>query len=91
MPEMTFIAALDNLPGHRLRRSGKAAARVLRTAEIPLLVVEELGKLGIDAVVQAEFEGGVEMVRQALIRYPADKESTTRPGAGYTDTPCTQS
>jgi hypothetical protein len=29
-------------------------------------------------VVQAEFEGGVEMVRQALVRYPADSATTSR-------------
>jgi voltage-gated potassium channel Kch len=38
----------------------------------------ELGNLGVDAVVQAEFEGGVEMVRQALVRYPADSAATSR-------------
>ena len=40
--------------------------------------VVELGKLGVDAVVQAEFEAGVEMVRQVLVRYPADSEATSR-------------
>lgn len=40
--------------------------------------VAELDKLGIDAAVQAEFEGGVEMVRQALVRYPYDDAATSR-------------
>jgi monovalent cation:H+ antiporter-2, CPA2 family len=44
--------------------------------------VAELGKLGVDAVVQAEFEGGVEMVRQALVRYPADAATASRLVAG---------
>ncbi len=40
--------------------------------------VAELSDLGVDAVVQAEFEGGVEMVRQALVLYPADSAATSR-------------
>jgi monovalent cation:H+ antiporter-2, CPA2 family len=40
--------------------------------------VAELGKLGVDSVVQAEFEGGVEMVRQALVRYQYDDSATLR-------------
>ncbi len=40
--------------------------------------VAELSKLGVNAVVQAEFEGGVEMVRQALVRYPADSTTAAR-------------
>ena len=40
--------------------------------------VIELRKLGIDAVVQPEFEGGVEMVRQALVRYPVSSVATAR-------------
>jgi CPA2 family monovalent cation:H+ antiporter-2 len=31
--------------------------------------VKELQQIGVQAVVQPEFEGGVEMVRQALVRY----------------------
>ncbi len=42
--------------------------------------VAELGKLGVDAVVQAEFEGGVEMVRQALVRYPRRPRDNLAPG-----------
>jgi CPA2 family monovalent cation:H+ antiporter-2 len=38
--------------------------------------VAELTKLGVDAVVQPEFEGGVEMVRQALVRYHYDDAAT---------------
>ena len=40
--------------------------------------IAELTGLGVDAVVQAEFEGGVEMVRQALVRYPCDDAETSR-------------
>ena len=40
--------------------------------------VAELRSLGVDAVVQAEFEGGVEMVRQALVLYSADGPATSR-------------
>jgi CPA2 family monovalent cation:H+ antiporter-2 len=40
--------------------------------------VPVLRKMGIDAVVQAEFEGGVEMVRQALVLYPAGTATTSR-------------
>lgn len=35
--------------------------------------LEELRELGAGAVVQPEFEGGVEMVRQALIQFPGDE------------------
>jgi CPA2 family monovalent cation:H+ antiporter-2 len=35
--------------------------------------VNELRKRGIDVAIQPEFEGGVEMVRQALILYPYDE------------------
>lgn len=35
--------------------------------------VSELRKLGVDAVVQPEFEGGVEMVRQALMHFEFDE------------------
>lgn len=48
-------------------------ARVVRAHH-----VAELSKLGIDAVVQPEFEGGVEMVRQALLRYQYDEAATLR-------------
>jgi CPA2 family monovalent cation:H+ antiporter-2 len=34
--------------------------------------VAELRELGVNAVVQPEFEGGVEMVRQALVQYPSE-------------------
>jgi CPA2 family monovalent cation:H+ antiporter-2 len=40
--------------------------------------VGELKALGVDVAIQPEFEGGVEMVRQALVRYGCDGESTTR-------------
>jgi CPA2 family monovalent cation:H+ antiporter-2 len=40
--------------------------------------VAELNKLGVEAAVQPEFEGGVEMVRQALVRYQCDEDTTSR-------------
>lgn len=40
-------------------------ARATREAD-----VQRLSKIGVDQVVQPEFEGGIEMVRQALERYP---------------------
>jgi CPA2 family monovalent cation:H+ antiporter-2 len=40
--------------------------------------VSELRKLGVDAVVQPEFEGGVEMVRQALIHYQYNEADALR-------------
>jgi CPA2 family monovalent cation:H+ antiporter-2 len=38
--------------------------------------VGELKALGVDAAIQSEFEGGVEMVRQALVRYDCTPETT---------------
>jgi hypothetical protein len=35
----------------------------------------ELRRHGVDTAVLPEFEGGVEMVRQALLRYPQDGEA----------------
>ena len=60
----------------RARRLNPKIVVIARATQEPHLV--ELGKLGVDAVVQAEFEGGVEMVRQALVRYPADPATTSR-------------
>jgi monovalent cation:H+ antiporter-2, CPA2 family len=40
--------------------------------------VAELRALGVDVVVQPEFEGGVEMLRQALVLYRYDDEATQR-------------
>jgi monovalent cation:H+ antiporter-2, CPA2 family len=40
--------------------------------------IAELQLLGVDAAVQPEFEGGVEMVRQALVRYPYAEADTQR-------------
>jgi CPA2 family monovalent cation:H+ antiporter-2 len=36
--------------------------------------VAELRKLGVDGVVQPEFEGGIEMVRQALVQYREESD-----------------
>lgn len=42
-------------------------ARAMRAPD-----VVTLGNIGVDTVVQVEFEGGIEMVRQALIQYHSD-------------------
>ena len=47
--------------------------------------VEELRKLGVDAIIQPEFEGGIEMVRQALVRYRCDDATTARLTAAIRD------
>lgn len=51
--------------------------RIVARAVGPEQVVE-LRKIGVDAVVQPEFEGGVEMVRQALVPYHGDESITSR-------------
>ncbi len=48
-------------------------ARAVGSGNLP-----ELRKLGIDAVIQPEFEGGVAMVQQALIRYNVDDTQMSR-------------
>jgi CPA2 family monovalent cation:H+ antiporter-2 len=40
--------------------------------------IAELTRLGVDVAVQSEFEGGVEMVRQALARYECDRETASQ-------------
>ena len=40
--------------------------------------VAELKSLGVDAAAQAEFEGRVETVRQALVRQQSDNATTSR-------------
>jgi CPA2 family monovalent cation:H+ antiporter-2 len=40
--------------------------------------VAELRKMGVDRVVQPEFEGGIEMVRQALVVWDFDRTETWR-------------
>ena len=57
----------------RLNPSISIVARALRTDD-----VIELRKLGVDAVVQPEFEGGVAMVRQALVQYTEDGAAVSR-------------
>jgi CPA2 family monovalent cation:H+ antiporter-2 len=57
----------------RLNPKIMVIARAARTHH-----VAELTMLGVDAVVQAEFEGGVEMVRQALVRCQYDEAATSR-------------
>ncbi|HZT30931.1 MAG TPA: cation:proton antiporter [Bryobacteraceae bacterium] len=64
----------------RARRLNPAIVTIARAARPQQMTA--LRKLGVDAVVQAEFEGGVELVRQALIRYPADGALAARLLAG---------
>jgi hypothetical protein len=55
----------------------KVIARAVRERQ-----VVELRRRGIDVAVQPEFEGGVEMVRQALTLYPYDEAKTASLVAG---------
>ena len=48
-------------------------ARAVRESQ-----VAELTRLGVDAVIQPEFEGGIEMVRQALLRFQCADATTSR-------------
>lgn len=59
----------------RARRLNPTLTIIARAARSPQ--VAELSRMGIEAV-QAEFEGGVEMVRQALVRYPCDADTTAQ-------------
>jgi CPA2 family monovalent cation:H+ antiporter-2 len=57
----------------RLNPTISIIARALRTDD-----VLELRKLGVDAVIQPEFEGGVAMVQQALVQYTGDGAAASR-------------
>ena len=54
----------------RARRLNPHIAVIARSLRAP--DVEALRKIGVDTVIQVEFEGGIEMVRQALIQYRRD-------------------
>ncbi|MGH9661546.1 MAG: NAD-binding protein, partial [Bryobacteraceae bacterium] len=71
VPDMSTV----HLSVDRARRLNPKVVVIARAARSHHVV--ELRNLGVDAVVQAEFEGGVEMVRQALVRYPADSAATS--------------
>jgi CPA2 family monovalent cation:H+ antiporter-2 len=58
----------------RARRLHPRLAVVVRATREHQLA--ELRRHGVDAAVLPEFEGGVEMVRQALLRYPGDEVAT---------------
>src|SRR5262249_40514616 len=47
--------------------------RALRTDDLL-----ELRKLGVDTIIQSEFEGGIAMVRQALAQYTTDVAAASR-------------
>jgi monovalent cation:H+ antiporter-2, CPA2 family len=72
VPDLSSV----ELSVNRARRLNPKIVTIARAALSHQVV--ELRKMGVDAVVQAEFEGGVEMVRQALVRYPADTAATSR-------------
>ncbi len=72
LPEMNSV----DLAVGRARRLNPKITIVARAARAHQ--VAELTKMGVDVAVQAEFEGGIEMVRQALIRYPADDADVAR-------------
>lgn len=55
----------------RLNPTISVIARALRTGD-----VLELHKLGVNAVIQPEFEGGIAMVRQALVQYTGDEAAS---------------
>jgi monovalent cation:H+ antiporter-2, CPA2 family len=67
--QSTIHLALER--AHRLHPSLAVVVRATREHHLP-----ELRKHGVDAAVLPEFEGGVEMVRQALLRYQHDDETT---------------
>ncbi|MEZ5353350.1 MAG: cation:proton antiporter [Bryobacteraceae bacterium] len=64
----------------RARGLSPGVAVVARAASGPQL--SELRKLGVEAAVQPEFEGGVEMVRQTLVRLGYDAVGAGRVLAG---------
>jgi monovalent cation:H+ antiporter-2, CPA2 family len=57
----------------RLNPAISVIARALRTTDLL-----EFRKLGVDTVIQPEFEGGVAMVRQALVQYTGDGAAASR-------------
>jgi monovalent cation:H+ antiporter-2, CPA2 family len=57
----------------RLNPAVSVIARAVRTDD-----VQELRKLGLDAVFQPEFEAGIAMVRQVLVQYNGDGPAASR-------------
>ena len=66
MPDQSTLR-LSVERARRLNSGLSVIARALGTDD-----VVELRRLGVNEVIQPEFEGGVEMVRQALLEYTAD-------------------
>jgi monovalent cation:H+ antiporter-2, CPA2 family len=60
----------------RARRLNPALVTIARAGGADL--VHDLHRLGVNTVIQPEFEGGVEMVRQALVQYGGDASATER-------------
>ena len=60
----------------RARQWNPSIAIVARASSAE--VATQLREAGVDALIQPEFEGGVEMVRQALVRYSCDGQMVSR-------------
>jgi monovalent cation:H+ antiporter-2, CPA2 family len=60
----------------RAKRLNPAISIIVRATRAEDVI--ELRKLGVDAVIQPEFEGGIAMVRQALIQYAGDEAAASR-------------
>jgi CPA2 family monovalent cation:H+ antiporter-2 len=69
-------ASTIHLSVDRARRANPKIAVIARAGRERHM--EELTALGVDAAIQPEFEGGVEMVRQALLRYSCEGERQAR-------------
>ena len=54
----------------RARRLNPSISVIARASQSDNVL--ELHKLGVEAVIQPEFEGGVAMVRQALVQYTGE-------------------
>ncbi len=72
MPDQNTV----NLAVERSRRWSPDVIVVARSTNIRYL--QQLRLLGVSVAVQPEFEGGLEMVRQGLLRYGRDEVDTAR-------------
>jgi CPA2 family monovalent cation:H+ antiporter-2 len=72
MPDQNTV----NLAVERARRLSPELILVARSTNIRYL--HHLRTLGVSVAVQPEFEGGLEMVRQGLLRYGRDEADTAR-------------
>jgi K+:H+ antiporter len=72
VPDLSTI----HLAVQRARRLNPGIKMIARGAHASQIA--ELRKIGVDTVIQPEFEGGIEMVRQALIQCSGDHIATSR-------------